>query len=81
MLLIALTRLVSWPLIAWDGLIGIEARGFILPMGAASAFAPGGVKLWMAFGGDVVRRRIVPHHNQLRGHVGDDQVFGKLAPS
>ena len=37
MLLIALTCLVSYPLLAWGGLIGVEARGFILPMGVSSA--------------------------------------------
>lgn len=37
MLLIALTCLVSFPLIAW-GTGGFAARGFILPMGVASAF-------------------------------------------
>ncbi|WP_340108817.1 YeeE/YedE family protein [Pikeienuella sp. HZG-20] len=38
MLLIGLTCLVSYPLIAWGGAIGLEARGFILPMGVSSAF-------------------------------------------
>ncbi len=38
MLLVALTCLVSYPLLAWGGLIGVETRGFILPMGVASAF-------------------------------------------
>lgn len=38
MLLIGLTCLVSFPLMAWGGMIGIEARGVILPMGVASAF-------------------------------------------
>lgn len=37
MLLIALTCLVSYPLLAWGGSIGVEAHGFILPMGVSSA--------------------------------------------
>lgn len=38
MLLIGLTCLVSFPLMAWGDQIGIDARGYILPMGVASAF-------------------------------------------
>ncbi len=38
MLLIGLTCLVSFPLIAWGDAIGVPARGYILPMGVASAF-------------------------------------------
>ncbi|MEM7544273.1 MAG: YeeE/YedE family protein [Pseudomonadota bacterium] len=38
MLLIGLTCLVSFPLMAWGDAIGITARGYILPMGVASAF-------------------------------------------
>ncbi|QIE54796.1 YeeE/YedE family protein [Pikeienuella piscinae] len=37
MLLIGLTCLVAFPLLAWGGLIGLEARGYILPMGVSSA--------------------------------------------
>jgi uncharacterized membrane protein YedE/YeeE len=38
MLLVGLTCLVSFPLMAWGDVIGIDARGYILPMGVASAF-------------------------------------------
>ncbi|MEM7523565.1 MAG: YeeE/YedE thiosulfate transporter family protein [Pseudomonadota bacterium] len=38
MLLIGLTCLVSFPLMAHGDVIGVDARGYILPMGVASAF-------------------------------------------
>ncbi len=38
MLLIGLTCLIAFPLFQYGGAIGIEARGYILPMGVASAF-------------------------------------------
>lgn len=38
MLLIGLTCLVSFPLIAYGAGFGLDARGYILPMGVASAF-------------------------------------------
>ena len=38
MLLIGLTCLFSFPLIAYGEVIGVSARGYILPMGVASAF-------------------------------------------
>ena len=38
MLLIGLTCLISFPLMAYGEAIGVNARGYILPMGVASAF-------------------------------------------
>ncbi|MGY9054595.1 MAG: YeeE/YedE thiosulfate transporter family protein [Alphaproteobacteria bacterium] len=51
MLLIALVCIVTFPLMNWGNDIGISARGFILPMGVASALGAFVFGLGMQLGG------------------------------
>ncbi len=51
MLLIGLACLFTFPLMAWGGEIGINARGFILPMGVTSAFGAFVFGIGMQLGG------------------------------
>lgn len=49
--LLGATCLVAWPLLQWGGEVGLEVRGYILPVGLASAFGAALFGAGMQLGG------------------------------